>query len=447
MSEKNQAVPIPYEESDVEEVFWPKEDFDKVIPQGGWIGDFVLHYRGNEAPTKYCVWVALSVLSMIMKRDCYMWDRTHYPNLYVALVGPPRLNAKGFIINQGEKVWRRALQLMPPKMRGEKTTRVVHSAITIQSISEYFEPYTHLEPKSDGSGECWKIQKGTEVAMIIGELSTMLGKEKYNEGKIMKLTDFYDCKDYDDDITISRGHKVMKNIYVTILGGTTRGNIAKTIPEEAFSTGFMSRLILVDQQERLRSYPRPRPVRGGPDKESLAKRLAWVAGKSSGEYYFTNEAWEYYAGWYTRWFGEELPSKDTDKAEMYHRFDIHLLKLAMIIRAQRYAFGTDITRQDIIDAEMILRATYKRSWTAISQVGNNQFIKDYGTIKEKLLRCEWIERVDLVRHASAYHINAMDLNRILYQLKAEENIGIIRDGEEQENPSSKGKEVYKWIAR
>jgi hypothetical protein len=131
---------------------------------------------------------------------------------------------------------------------------------------------------------------------------------------------------------------------------------------------------------------------------------------------------------------------------MYHRFDIHLLKLAMIIRAQRYELGTDISKADVVAAEQLLRATYDKSWTAISQVGNNQFIKDYNTIKEKLLRESYMERVKLVRHASAYHIAAIDLNRILYQLKAEENIEIIRDGESCDNPSSNGKEVYKWIA-
>lgn len=435
--------PEAYMIDDVQEKFWEDEDFDKYLPQPGWLTDFVLYHRGHEAPTKFCIWSALGTLSMIMKRDCFLWDRSQYPNLFIVLVAPPRINAKGYIINQAEKVWRASFKYMPSVLYAKKYTRVVHSSMTIQSISEFFPP--REEAVKDEAGRLHVIKKGTEVAFVIGELSTFLGKEKYNEGKIMKLTDFYDCKDLDDDFTISRGDKNMEDIYVTILGGTTRGNLAATIPEEAFSTGFMSRVILVDQVERLRNFPHPRSVLGGPSFEELAKRLMYIARKSEGRYDLSKEASEYYEQWYMKWFSQELPKKEGLRAEMFNRFDIHLLKLSMILRAQRYEPGTEISLQDFKDAEMLLMGTYQHSPSALAFVGDDDFTKKYLCVKNKLVKDKNIYRIDLIKHASAYKVNAEEVNKVLWQLVAEGNIEVHDErGAKRETISRSTKDKYIW---
>lgn len=435
--------PKAFSQEDIQDKFWTPEDFDEVLPQPGWLTDFVLYHRGHEAPTRFCLWAGLMAVSMLLKRDCYLWDRYQYPNLFTVLVAPPRINAKGYIIGQAEKVWRASFGYMKSVLYTKKYTRAVHSSLTIQSISEFFPPTK--ETVKDEEGKYHTISKGTEVAFIIGELSTFLGKEKFNEGKIMKLTDFYDCKDKDDDFTISRGDKSMADIYVTILGGTTRGNLAKTIPEEAFSTGFMSRVILVDQLERLRNFPHPRPVIGGPKFEELARRLAYVAAKATGRYDLSSEAKAYYEAWYMNWFKKELPLKEGLRAEMYNRFDIHLLKIALILRAQRYEPGNEISLQDFKDAERLLHATYKQSPSALSFVGDDDFSKIYTTIRNKILKEGQIYRVDLVRHASAYKINANEVTKVVLQLKDEDNI-IIKDERNtpRDYPSRSGKDLYEW---
>ena len=100
-------------------------------------------------------------------------------------------------------------------------------------------------------------EKGSQAAFVISELSSLLGKQNYNEGLVGKLTDLYDCKDYDDDTTISRGYKAFEDIYVTLLGATTRTALEESIPEAAFGEGFMSRVVLVYQHQRTRAYPEP----------------------------------------------------------------------------------------------------------------------------------------------------------------------------------------------
>jgi hypothetical protein len=209
----------------------------------------------------------------------------------------------------------------------------------------------------------------------------------------------------------------------------------------------MSRLILVDQEEQLRCNPEPLSVIGGPKKITLSKRLAYIAHKSSGEYYFDKRALKEYYSWYKWWFTEGLPSKDGPKAEMFNRFDIHLIKLCIIIRAQRYEPGTDITLEDFKAAKSILEETYRKNQYSLETVHASPFSRAYTVIRKKLIKEHKIPRVKLVRHCSSYGISAVDLTKILYQMKDENKINIKRDNKLQEYPSKATTEEYIWTSK
>jgi hypothetical protein len=432
-------IPEPFDEESVENKFWQEEEFDDVLPPPGWITDFVLYYRGHEAPTMFCTWAAIGALSMLLKRDA-SWSGLHFPNFYITLVCDPRLNAKSWIINQAEKVWRTSFEYMDELTRVRKITPVLHSKATIESISHFFQ--AREEEVKLPNGTIQTVKKGTEVAFVISELATLLGKQSYNEGQIAKLTDLYDCREFDDDTTISRGRKEMTDIYVTILGGSTRTNLEKMIPQEAFQTGFMSRLIIAEQEEKIRAYPHPRSVIGGPTFNTLASRLAYIGEKSEGIYEFTPEADEVYQRWYKRWFMTTLPNKPGIQGHMLNRFDVHLLKLATIIRAQRYELGTDIDVEDFESARKILEATYHTNYDAVKDVGSSPIQKSYNTIERKLQREGSITRKKLLQFASAYGILSDDVTRILYQLHDEGKITIFIGKQRQRHPSRRTEERY-----
>ena len=436
--------PKPYNPEVIKNRFWQNEPWDPYVPEG-WLSDFVLALRGVETPTPFCLWTGIVTLSNIIKRDAWLqWvPKPLYPNFYVILVGPPK-TGKSTGVLFGQDVIRKMGDYLPKGvMRAMKQVNVHSARITpealTQTLTEQELPYT------DADGETVGLYKtGSEAAFIISELSSFLGKQNYNDGLVGKLTDLYDCKDYDDDTTISRGHKVFRNIYVTIIGGTTRTSLEESIPEAAFGEGFMSRSILVFQDVRTRAYAEPRWVKGGPTDEELARRLAWVAQTVRGEYYLSAEAREAYEKWYMAFHQTLIRNQEQRHASLLDRFDIHLLKLSLLIRAQRYEPGNEITLEDFRFAQAIMDKTYDQAMKAVENVGSPFYTKIYNRVKLLVERNKKRTRRQILMACSPYGATADTIGKVLEHLFQEGKIGIILDGNERSIVSNAGRELYYW---
>jgi hypothetical protein len=289
-----------------------------------------------------------------------------------------------------------------------------------------------------------KFRSDCEVALYISELASLLGRQNYNEGLITRLTDLYDCKTKDNELTIKRGDLQFENIYITLFGATTPSALEDSIPEAAFGEGFMSRVILVDISERTRSYDMPRRVEGAPDDEELARRLAWVATKSMGEYDFTPEARMAYKEWYNA-FDKVLRRKAGERhSEMLNRYDIHLLKLSLIIRAQRYRTGLEVTLQDFEEARKILDFTFSRSEKVVDNVGIPIYTQMYNKVGGYLERHKGKTRRQLLTTFAKYGINSDWLDKVLTHLFQEGKIEVLLDGVKKGEISHHGREKYLW---
>ncbi len=429
---------------------WQDEAWDSYLPQEGFLTDFVAATRGSESPTQLALWSAIFTVSTLLKRDAYLhwYPSPLYPNMFIVMIAPPRICAKSTIARVADEV----LIGFPDyienlKLKSSKRIPIIRSKATPEGISMMLKPTVSSEINEE-TQKVLMIERDSHLCIIISELSTLMNKKLYNQGLIGKLTDLYDCKDTDSDVTQGRGEQIFKNIYVTLLGATTIDGLRDAIPEEAFGDGFMSRVILVNQPTSTRSYPTPFNI---PEisLNDLQKRAAFIAEHALGEYRMNEEAYEWYKNFYIKYklnlFG--LAKEQNIIGKMIYRYDINLLKLALIIHISTYTTDYEITIQDLKDAKKILEQTYKGNKDLAGDlIVNDNFQKSYRVIAAKIEREQKIKRRKLLQHCSSYSISAQETTRILNQLY-QEGLLEVRNTKNIviHTITTTGEEQYKWL--
>ena len=426
--------------------FWQPEGFDVHVPPGGFLSDFVLALRGIESPTSFCLWAGLWAVSSILKRE--VWFQWHpeklFPNLYVVLVSPPKLCAKSTVARHAGRV----LSLAPrhvqdPVLSILKQVNMVKSKASPESLTTILEPE---DRRIEVGGKFLYVKRYSQMALRVSELTTFFGKQQYNLGMIDRLTDLYDCAD-SDDITLGRGVHTFDEVYVTLLGGTQPDKLQKCLPEEAFGGGFMSRVILVWEREGVRSYPQPQEVVGGPSTEELARRLAYIAEKNLGEFVFTESAQKMYEDWYDKFHKALQAEVLVKRQEMQYRYDIHLIKTALLIRAQQYDGDMKIGEEELHQAMKLLNATFKENDESIESVGVSDYFKHLNTVKRLIQKRKTMTRRQVMQSMSARACEAVDVHRILVQLAQSGMITVRLNGEDHDAVSHKGCELYSWVEK
>lgn len=427
--------------------WWREEwtDWEEILPRGGFIEDFVLATKGTETSTAFAVWTALMTVASALTRDAYLslFPASWYPNLYVILVGPPGLVKKSTVLNLGGSLLRNFHTRIKDENLSWKKRILIHTnRVTPEGLQDLLKPdFPKKVELVDGSqGIC---DRGSTLTLMISELSTFLGRQSYNVGMVSKLTDLYDCKEYDEDYTKKDGRQALRNIYMNFLAATTPSDLDTVIPEEAFGGGLMSRTIVVFEPHSVRMHPLPIKVKGGPSKEDLEERLAWISHNAFGPYSFTKEALAYYYKWYAG-FKQSLTKKDSLRLLSFSRMDVLLMKLAILVRAQRYESGREVDLKDILKAEQLLNKTYHKNETAVENVGANERGKNFKRLREYIKRNDRVTRKKLLSVFSRY-LSSDEMTSIVMQLQEVGELEIFLDGTLRSEPSRKGNEEYVFI--
>lgn len=436
--------PIPFDESQIKDKFWSEEPFDKYLPGKGFLTDFVLATRGIETPTHFCFWSAVWTLSSALKRDAFFkwFPDPLYPNFFIILVAPPRICAKSTAVKQfGERILIDfSKRYQDPMIKFIKEVNLIRKA-TPEALEEALKPIG--ERIFEHQGKKVKVYKGSQAAVVVSELANFLGKQKYNEGLINRLISLYDCEDNDSIRTIKRKEIKLKNIYFTLIGATTISGINESIPEAAMGGGFISRVILVHSAKPTRSYPEPKGVIGGPSRKELTKRLAWIANNAQGEYYFSKEAKKYYDKFYIK-NRNSLVKGDDISIDLKSRYDIHIRKLALILKAQRYEEGNEISLEILKEAEMILEQTYAGAAGITRDVGATLQTKTTARVKEIIFKRGKITRRQLLQRLSPSGVSADMLLKVVEHVYQEGLIKITLRSKTRKFPSTMGEELYTW---
>ena len=455
--------PLPFDEKDFD-VFWKKEPWDELVPQG-FLSDFVLSTRGIETPTNFCLWSGLFLVSSALKRDSWLkwYPSIFVPNLFVILVGPPRILAKSTSVNYGEgKILSKFHEMYEDeRMRRLKRVNIVRkstpealSLALAPDIEVWFDKTTMMRNEVD---------RGSQVCLIVSELAMFLGKQKYNVGLIDRLTHLYDCMEIDGELTITRGPLEFRNVFATLFGATTPDGLANSIPQEAFGSGFMSRLIIINGEVPTRSFPVPRPVykRGmiAVDwPQELQRRLAWLAEKSIGEFTLAPETMELVSNWY-HGFKKNLTRKfnnmDHDTL-MRSRYDTHLFKLMVLLRAQSYEHPADhplvriIQPGDFYAARALLDQTFRENFRGIEDAVVHNPEEKWGRQVLRILKANGGEQTKawLFPRMSPGGCRAPNFRAVLHQLSEEGKVEIISaDGKVQSYATPDGRERYRLTGK
>lgn len=226
----------------------------------------------------YDFWSAMWMLSSVVPRRIVV-PRPYAPvhlNLYVMFISDSGTSRKSTAINTAFG----ALKSIAPDMQ----------YVVAREGPE------HLEHRFIQQSE----YEESRVVICVSELMRLLGKQAYSSALPGLLTDLYDCPDSRTSGFISSGGQEYKNVYMTLLAGSTPAWLAKAVNPNVVEGGFTSRVffIVTDRRKQLN------PWHEGP-LPSLRPSLHYLVdavqlAKEVGQIRMTPNAIKFYKRWYRK---------------------------------------------------------------------------------------------------------------------------------------------------
>ena len=281
-----------------------------------WLERYIQLNKNHEAPTLYHLWSGITAITSVLKRKCYSnWGSLGYvyPNLYIALVGPPG-GRKGAAM----KIAKGMLQQLEIQLGADSlgSTQALYKEI-MTSEDSYLE-HNGL-PKMHKSLSVWS----EEFQVFLSDRDPTL---------IAGLTDLFDCADVWRYTTLKRGSEDVSNCWLTIIGAITPSLLQSKLSQDAVGGGLISRIIFVVGYGAIKRVALPFYT----EEEKILKKhliedLQQIS-NFSGPFILKNDFLRVYAQWYEQTGG--ISKIDSEKFQGYNgRRPLHIKKLCMIISA------------------------------------------------------------------------------------------------------------------
>lgn len=295
-------------------------DYDpliEVLPKTGWLGNYITFMTDLEACARFKFFTACAVLGATINNKVWIYRGNEellpklFPNLWVILLAPPGRGHKTSTINAGLNCLYEAC----PEVR------ILADKLTPESLVKALsDPMTAGEKIRIGNRDATGIIKAPE-------LSVFFGKAQYNTGLVSLITDLYDFREEWAVETIMRGRNTLKNICISILGGSTPDWLQKMLPEDAFTGGFMSRFVICEMPATyFKRIAFPEKINHTLKWEDLVLELREKQGLH-GEMSWAKDCSEYYKYYY-----ENLrPSGDVQRDAYQEREAEQILRIAMLL--------------------------------------------------------------------------------------------------------------------
>lgn len=280
-----------------------------IFSTGNLIDEFVKDTPATESPELFRKWCAIAAISGLAQRRiwCDIGKGALFPNQFILLVSPPGVG-KSVVLKMVEQLW----SLNRDIYIGDETT-------TIPGLLDYMQDCQ--SPASYGG----VTVQTHPISVACREYGTYM--KSYDLSALNLLNDFWDCPKAFSEMTRGGGKNTLDFPVMNLVSGTQPSYLNNVLPEEAWSLGFCSRLILVYDwrikqlrtRERL-SLPKFNPEKYKPAVDALCK---W-----QGQLKLSPDALDYFDSWIVDEGMKPVPMHPR-LASYVARRPVHWLKVAM----------------------------------------------------------------------------------------------------------------------
>lgn len=306
--------------------------------ENNFIEKYLDFYSGTEPPTIFNRWCAISGISTVLGRQCWV-QHGHskiYPNQYIMLVG-----------ESGTRKSTAIKEFLLPilkesgyhKIAADKTSKEKFLMDLAQGMDNVTNTEDHLDVNSGQQNwganktmrELFGVVDASEPAeclIMADEFNLFMGHN--NVEFIDLLTALWSYSGLFSNRTKTGKSILVPNPTLNGLFGNTQIGISQSFPIEVIGQGFFSRLVQIYSDPSGRRITRP-PSGNIQAKSDLVRRLLAIKGKFRGEILIPEESWKYFDEIYQPW--KEL--EDVRFKSYSNRRLTHLIKLCMCVTVAR----------------------------------------------------------------------------------------------------------------
>ena len=260
-------------------------NYNKFVPEDSFMGQYMKYMSVLETPLAYDFWTAAWLVGVACGRGVYI-DRPSTPiylNHYVILAAESGITRKTTAVMKANEIAQHLdIPIITDKQSPETLLKAILSA------------------------------KDRTIAITIGELITILGREAYMKPMPGFLTDTYDGS---------------RQEYVSLLSASTPSWLLMAVNPTVIEGGFTSRVMFIFEEHRKKviAWPVESPV----SKTDLVWRLKHLGrqAKLIGGLKMGTGGMSKYKGWY----GRRTVHRDPYRASFESREHDHVLKLAALL--------------------------------------------------------------------------------------------------------------------
>lgn len=297
-----------------------------IFSTGNLIDDFVNDTKGSESPELFRRWAAIATLAGLAQRRfwCDIGKGQLFANQYILLVSPPGVG-KSIVLKRVEEIWK----LSKGKIFiGDETTTIPGLLDFMQDCASPVDMNrvaTNTHPLSVAPREYGTYMKAYDLSVL------------------NVLNDFWDCPTSFSEMTRGGGKQTLEYPVLNLISGTQPSFLNNVLPEEAWSLGFCSRLVLcydwraetLRTRERL-ALPEFPIAKYEPAVEAILK--------TQGRLEFTDDALDLIDTWIVDEKMEPVPYHPR-LASYVARRSVHWLKVSMCLAL---AQGSRVITKDIL---------------------------------------------------------------------------------------------------
>lgn len=305
------------------------------------IETFLAYTEGLPSPRVFRIWAAIGALCGAAERR--IWSQgiggPIFPNLYAMLLGRPA-GGKTIVLSRP-----RDLLLSIPAY----DIHIAPESATKASFLDFMQDHCYNSLISR-DGEVYEF---TSVFVCSTEFGNFI--KSYDDVFLNLLIELYDNPDRPyEDKTRHSGNAVLRCPNVSIFAATTPGYLGSLLPEQAWTTGFMSRTIIIYSDEKIVVPILGAPPEAKPQKAELVTHLSLMT-KRLGEIAWESEAKNALEAWRSSGLA---PAPVHPKLATYaSRRDIITVKLSMLMALSRNPLAQSVTLEDFERAQALLLDT------------------------------------------------------------------------------------------